>query len=64
MKVEFTADTRVDIDLENGKTVVILHNNKKDDELLIIFQGKGHRHIKEVQNRSDGHSSVTLTKQE
>ena len=62
MKVTYNSETTLNIDLPNGKSLCILYS-PTIDEVTIISQGEGHRHIKEVQNRSDGHSSVTLNKQ-
>ena len=62
MKVEFESETQIVIDMGNGKKLCIL-SFPKSDEVTIISQGEGQRHVKEVQNRQDGHSSVTLTEQ-
>jgi hypothetical protein len=61
MKVTFENINRVDIDMGDGKSLVILAYN--DGSVSIISQGPGQRMVQEVQNRQDGHSSVTLTPQ-
>jgi len=62
MKVEFESESRIDIEMTDGKTLCILQMPHQQ-EVIIIFGGVGHRYVKEVQNRADGHSSITLTKQ-
>ena len=63
MKVEYSGEDRVDIQLKNGNGIIILHS-ESSDELTISFTGKGQRNLKRMQNRIDGYSGVTFTKQE
>jgi hypothetical protein len=61
MKVTFENTNRVDIDMGDGKSLIILAYN--DGSVSISSHGPGQRMVQEVQNRQDGHSSVTLTPQ-
>ena len=63
MKIEHVSKSTIQVKLPNGKGFIIMYN-EKSDELSLGCIGEGHRNIKQVQNRSDGYSGLTLTKQE
>lgn len=64
MTVTHQSETRIDIELPNGKSIILMYAPKQD-ELSMAFYGKGHRYVKEMQNREyDGYSGCTFTKQE
>lgn len=62
MKITHQSDCRIDIELPNGKSILLLYGEKSDEPSIHFTKGK--RYVKEMQNRSDGHSSVTFTKSE
>jgi hypothetical protein len=62
MIVDHISEYTTTIRLNNGKSVIIMHN--KFDELTIAFNGMGQRNLKTMQNREDGYSSASFTKQE
>lgn len=62
MEITYNSDSRINIKLPNGKSIIIMYTVGQD-ELSLAFTGEGHRTIKEVQNRNDGHSSCTFTEQ-
>jgi len=63
MKIDHSSDSTIHVTLPNGKGFIIMYD-ENSDELSLGCTGKGHRNIKQVQNRSDGYSGLTLTKQE
>jgi hypothetical protein len=62
MTISFQSDSRVDIELPNGKSILILYSEKQDEVSFHFIKGK--RYLKEMQNRSDGHSSASFSKSE
>ena len=60
MKIAHESKNTIDINLGEGKTLIIMYN-EKGDELSFSFLG-GQRELKQLQNRSDGYSGATFSK--